>query len=72
MNTNQFPFVFDAEKMKDLFKMPELNKMFEGAKMPAFDVDSVVAAQQKNVTALVEANKAATQTTPGPNRDNKA
>ena len=59
MNTNQFPFVFDAEKMKEMFKMPELNKMFDGTKMPAFDMDSVVAAQQKNMTALVEANKAA-------------
>lgn len=59
MNPNQFPFVFDAEKMKDMFKMPELGKMFDGAKVPAFDMDSVVAAQQKNVTALVEANKAA-------------
>lgn len=53
-----FPFVFDAEKMKDLFKMPEFDKLFDQAKMPGFDMEAMVSAHQKNVSALVEANKA--------------
>lgn len=66
---NTFPF-FDADKMKemfsfeaskfqDMFKMPEMGKMFDGSKFPAMDFDKMVQAQQKNVTALVEANKVA-------------
>ncbi len=58
MSNAQFPFVFDAEKMKDLFKMPEFDKMFDPAKMPGMNVDAMVTAHQKNVAALVEANKA--------------
>lgn len=58
MSNAQFPFVFDAEKMKDLFKMPEFDKMFETAKMPGMNMDVFVSAHQKNVAALVEANKA--------------
>ncbi|MEM9146874.1 MAG: TIGR01841 family phasin [Pseudomonadota bacterium] len=58
MNAQSFPFVFDAEKMKDLFKMPELDKMFDQSKMPNFDMDAMVSAHQKNVGALVDANKA--------------
>lgn len=58
MSNQSFPFVFDAEKMKDLFKMPEFDKMFEPARIPGFDMDAMIAAHQKNVSALVEANKA--------------
>ncbi|MEL6218880.1 MAG: TIGR01841 family phasin [Pseudomonadota bacterium] len=58
MNAQQFPFVFDAEKMKDLFKMPEFDKMFDHAKMPGVDMSAMISAHQKNVGALVEANKA--------------
>lgn len=58
-NSTQFPFMLDAEKMKDMFKMPELDKMFEPMKMPHLDMESMIAAQQKNIQALVEANKAA-------------
>ncbi|MEO0621559.1 MAG: TIGR01841 family phasin [Pseudomonadota bacterium] len=58
MNAQQFPFVFDAEKMKDLFKMPEFDKMFDQAKMPGVDMSAMISAHQKNVGALVEANKA--------------
>jgi phasin family protein len=58
-STSQFPFVFDAEKMKDMFKMPEFDKMFDQMQMPQFDMDALIKAQQKNVQALVEANKAA-------------
>ena len=58
MNAQQFPFAFDAEKMKDLFKMPEFDKMFDQAKMPGVDMSAMISAHQKNVGALVEANKA--------------
>lgn len=59
MALDKFPFTFDAEKMGEFFKMPELDKMFDASKMPSFDVEAVVAAQQKNIAALVEANKVA-------------
>lgn len=57
----QFPFIFDAEKMGEMFKMPEFDKMFEHMQMPMaqFDMDAMIKAQQKNVQAFVEANKAA-------------
>lgn len=58
-NANQFPFAFDADKMRDMFKMPELDKMFEQMQVPNFDMDAMVKAQQKNFQALVEANQAA-------------
>jgi len=58
-NTSQFPFAFDADKMRDMFKMPEFDKMFEQMQMPQFDMDSLIKAQQKNIQALIEANKAA-------------
>ncbi|MGF1503272.1 MAG: phasin family protein [Paracoccaceae bacterium] len=56
---NQFPFIFDAEKMKEMFKFPEMDKMFDGAKMPGVDIEMMMQAQQKNVQALIEANQAA-------------
>lgn len=59
MQTNTFPFAFDAEQFKAMFKMPEFDKMFEQAKMPGIDFDAMIAAQQKNVSAFVEANKVA-------------
>ncbi len=58
MSNQNFPFVFDAEKMKDMFKMPEFDKMFDQAKMPGMDMQAMIDAHQKNVAALVEANKA--------------
>lgn len=58
MNNPNFPFMFDAEQMKDLFKMPEFEKMFDQAKMPGLDMQAMIDAHQKNVAALVEANKA--------------
>lgn len=59
MTNQQFPFVFDVEKMSEMFKMPEFEKMFDVSKMPGVDMQAVIDAQQKNVAALVEANKAA-------------
>ena len=48
MAAQNFPFVFDAEKLKELFS---------AAKLPGVDADAVLAAQQKNVDAMIEANK---------------
>ncbi len=48
MAAQNFPFVFDAEKLKELFNV---------AKLPTVDADAVLAAQQKNVDAMIEANK---------------
>ncbi len=48
MVVQNFPFVFDAEKLKELFNV---------AKLPGVDADAVLAAQQKNVDAMIEANK---------------
>ena len=55
----QFPFVFDAEKMKEMFQVPDFDRMFDGAQVPGVDMEAMVQAYQKNVAALVEANKAA-------------
>lgn len=57
--TNGFPFMFDAEKINEFFKAPEFAKFFDAAKLPNIDVDSALAAQKKNVDAIVEANKVA-------------
>ncbi len=50
---------FDADKMSEMFKAADMTKFFENAKMPAFDMEAAFAAQQKNMEALIEANKAA-------------
>lgn len=46
---DKFPFAFDADKMKDMFKMPEIGSFF--------DMTMFTEAQSKNMTALIEANK---------------
>ena len=43
-----FPLTFDADKLKELFS---------AAKLPGVDADAVLASQQKNVDALIEANQ---------------
>jgi phasin family protein len=48
MATDKNAFAFDADKIKD---------MFTAAKMPVVDTDAVMAAQKKNVDALIEANQ---------------
>lgn len=53
------PFAFDAEKFSEMFKFDQFTKMFETAKIPGVDPDAIMAAQRKNMDALVEANKAA-------------
>ena len=51
MVTQNNPFAFDAEKLKELFS---------AAKLPGVDADAMMAAQQKNVDAMIEANKVVT------------
>jgi len=52
-------FTFDVEKMTEFFKQNDFTKQLAGMKMPGFDTEAMLAAQQKNMDALVEANKAA-------------
>lgn len=52
----QFPFM-SADKMSELFKMPEFDKMFDTAKMPG--MDTITAAYEKNMNAMIEANRIA-------------
>jgi len=52
-------FSFDAEKMSEFFRNNDFTKAMAGMKMPGFDPETVMAAQRKNMDALVEANKAA-------------
>lgn len=52
-------FSFDVEKMTDFFKQNDLTKQLAGMKLPGFDPEAMLAAQHKNMDALVEANKAA-------------
>jgi phasin family protein len=52
-------FPFDADKIAEMFKTPDMTKMFEGMKMPGFDMAAMMDAQKKNVEALMAANRAA-------------
>jgi len=53
------PFQFDAKSVEDFFKAGDFTKPFFGAELPSFDTTALMAAQKKNMDALVEANKAA-------------
>lgn len=55
---DKFPFAFDMTAMTDAMKVPAFDK-FMPKDFPAFDMTAFQDAQQKNLTALVEANKAA-------------
>jgi phasin family protein len=52
-------FSFDAEKMTEFFKQNDFTKHLANLKMPGMDPEALVKAQQKNMDALIEANKAA-------------
>ena len=52
-------FGFDVEQVQKLFKLDEFSKMFQDARLPGVDPEAVMAAQKKNMDALVAANKAA-------------
>jgi phasin family protein len=52
-------FSFDVDKMSEFFKQNDFSKQLASMKIPGVDADALVAAQQKNMDALVQANKAA-------------
>jgi phasin family protein len=52
-------FSFDAEKMAEFFKQNDFTKQLANLRMPGVDPDALMKAQQKNMDALVAANKAA-------------
>ena len=52
-------FSFDVDKMTEFFKQNDFTKHLANLKMPGLDPEAMVKAQQKNMDALVEANKAA-------------
>lgn len=52
-------FTFDVEKMTQFFKDNEFTKQMANMKLPGMDTEALMATQQKNMDALVEANKAA-------------
>jgi phasin family protein len=52
-------FAFDPEKMTEFFKQNDFSKQLASMKMPGVDTDALRKAQQKNMDALVAANKAA-------------
>ncbi len=52
-------FSFDVEKMTEFFKQNDFTKQLSAMNLPKIDTESLLAAQQKNMDAVVEANKAA-------------
>ena len=50
------PFMFDAEKMAEMFKVPGMDKWLQQANAP---FELMMETQRKNFEALVEANKVA-------------
>jgi phasin family protein len=54
-------YAFDPEKMNEFFKQNDFTKYFGTMKMPGLDPEALMAAQSKNMEALVEANRAAAE-----------
>ena len=52
-------FSFDVEKMTDFFKQNDFTKYLAQMRVPGVDAEALMAAQKKNMDALVQANKAA-------------
>ena len=52
-------FAFDPEAMRDFFEKNDFTKMMGGTNLPKMDPQALFASQQKNMEALVAANKAA-------------
>lgn len=52
-------YPFDAAQMMAFFKNNDFTKAFTSPKLPEVDFEALMASQQKNMEALVEANKAA-------------
>ncbi|MGF1552609.1 MAG: phasin family protein [Paracoccaceae bacterium] len=56
MAQDKFPFA-DFDKMAEMFRMPELEKMFDQSGVPGLDM--MIRAQERNLNAVIEANKVA-------------
>lgn len=52
-------FPFDADKMAEMFKAPDMNKLFESMNMPGVDAQAMIELQRRNMDALIAANQAA-------------
>jgi phasin family protein len=52
-------YAFDVEKMTEFFRQNDFTKHLSAMKLPDGNAEAIMAAQQKNMNALVEANKAA-------------
>lgn len=59
MTTQKFPFGYDPEQLKEMFKVPDFTQIFGNAQIPPVNAEAFLAAQKKNVAALVEMNKIA-------------
>ena len=52
---------FDPKAYTEMFKTADLKKFFEQAKVPGFDNEALTEAQNKNMQAFVNANRAAAE-----------
>jgi len=52
---------FDPATYMDLMKQNDLTKMFDTAKIPGMDTEMLTEAQKKNVQAIVDANRVASE-----------
>jgi phasin family protein len=52
-------FIFDPEKMTEFFRQNDFTRYLASYQGTGFDPEALMQAQQKNMNALVEANKAA-------------
>ncbi|HSF96010.1 MAG TPA: TIGR01841 family phasin [Thermohalobaculum sp.] len=59
MTSQKFPFAFDPDQFKEMFKVPDFQQFFAGIQAPNAELGNVLEAQKKNVAALVEMNKIA-------------
>lgn len=59
MTSQKTPFAFDPEQIREMFNVPDFATLFGNARIPAVDAEAILAAQKKNVAALVEMNKIA-------------
>ena len=52
---------FDPNTYVELMKQNDLTKMFDGASVPGVDFEALTEAQRKNVQAIVDANRVASE-----------
>jgi hypothetical protein len=59
MTAQKFPFAFDPEQLKEMFKVPDFTQLFGASQIPSANAEAILTAQKKNIAALVEMNKVA-------------